>query len=47
MSNKNSIKQKNEINNNSIPKNQILGQPENNITKNSETQEIEKSVWVV
>ena len=42
MSNKNSIKQKNEINNNSIPKNQILGQPEKDITKNSETQKIEK-----
>ena len=40
MSNKNSIKQKNEINSNSIPKNQILGQPEKDITKNSETQKI-------
>ena len=35
MSNKNSIKQKNEINNNSIPKNEILGQPEKDINKNS------------
>ena len=41
MSNKNSIKQKNQLNNNSIPKNQILGQPEINTVENNEIEKIE------
>ena len=45
MSNKNSIKQKNQLNSNSIPKNQILGQPEKNTTENSEIEKIpEKNI---
>ena len=42
MSNKNSIKQKNQLNSNSIPKNQILGQPEKNITANAEIEKIQE-----